>query len=243
VLLGVAALRADPEGAISCPRAGEATWSAASGARSTGRPPASPHLDVGAQGCDTQEHCARLAAAVEAPRRPGDRVNDAACWCPRGLDAGSASSPAPVDRGGRRPAGEVLFAGGWGWCSRRGKRAGHVARRSRRPWRRTTAVAATTAAAALLAHSATPTRRPWPVTVNDEPPPQWGPAAPAVFAPPPDGSPLASGRDAPPPADPARHPIARPRRGRRHRRGRRQRHRPPALLAAACGPDPDATPT
>jgi N-acetylglucosamine kinase-like BadF-type ATPase len=74
-------------------------------------------VGIGAQGCDTREHCERLAAAIEAHGVPAVVVNDAALLVPAagllsgiGLIAGTGSIAVGTDAGG-----DTLFAGGWGW--------------------------------------------------------------------------------------------------------------------------------
>ncbi|HEX3789928.1 MAG TPA: BadF/BadG/BcrA/BcrD ATPase family protein [Pseudonocardiaceae bacterium] len=74
-------------------------------------------LGIGAQGCDTPEHCAHLAAAIEARCVPATVVNDAALLVPAadltagiGVIAGTGSIAV-----GTAADGAVLFAGGWGW--------------------------------------------------------------------------------------------------------------------------------
>jgi N-acetylglucosamine kinase-like BadF-type ATPase len=71
-------------------------------------------VGVGAQGCDTASHCVALGAALGVP---GVVVNDAALLVPAagleagiGVIAGTGSIAVGIDA-----AGEVLFAGGWGW--------------------------------------------------------------------------------------------------------------------------------
>lgn len=74
-------------------------------------------VGVGAQGCDTAEHCAELADALGAIGYPAAVVNDAALLVPAaGLDAGigviAGTGSIAV---GTDASGEPLFAGGWGW--------------------------------------------------------------------------------------------------------------------------------
>ncbi len=155
-------------------------------------------LGVGAQGCDTQEHCVRLTAAVEALGVPAAVVNDAALLVPAaGLDHGigviAGTGSIAVGTG---PDGAVLFAGGWGWVLGDEGGAPALVREA------TKAVLAAHDAgladdgllAALLAHYGDPTPQALARTVNDRPEPgHWGPAASAVFRAADAGSALAAG--------------------------------------------------
>ena len=74
-------------------------------------------IGIGAQGCDTREHCERLAAAIEKRGVPATVVNDAALLVPAagltsgiGVIAGTGSIAVGTDADG-----DSLFAGGWGW--------------------------------------------------------------------------------------------------------------------------------
>jgi N-acetylglucosamine kinase-like BadF-type ATPase len=74
-------------------------------------------VGVGAQGCDTVEHCAELEASLGALGYPAAVVNDAALLVPAaglesgiGIIAGTGSIAVGADG-----SGETLFAGGWGW--------------------------------------------------------------------------------------------------------------------------------
>lgn len=74
-------------------------------------------VGVGAQGCDTVEHCRELEAALTELGYPAAVVNDAALLVPAaGLDAGigviAGTGSIAV---GADDSGETLFAGGWGW--------------------------------------------------------------------------------------------------------------------------------
>jgi N-acetylglucosamine kinase-like BadF-type ATPase len=141
---------------------------------------------IGAQGCDTQEHCARLAAAVEALGVPAAVVNDAALLVPAagleagiGVIAGTGSIAVGADA-----AGTVLFAGGWGWVIGDEASAPAVVREATRA-----ALAAHDDGlpddgllSALLSHFGAADPPALARAVNDEPlPGHWGPAAPAVF--------------------------------------------------------------
>ncbi|WP_329129074.1 ATPase [Streptomyces sp. NBC_01476] len=143
-------------------------------------------VGVGAQGCDTQEHCAHLAAAVEALGVPATVVNDAALLVPAaGLDsgigviAGTGSIAVGADA-----AGTVLFAGGWGWVLGDEGSAPAIVREAAKA-----ALGAYDAGrpddgllSALLKHYGDPDPQTLARTVNDEPTTaNWGPAAPAVF--------------------------------------------------------------
>jgi N-acetylglucosamine kinase-like BadF-type ATPase len=153
-------------------------------------------LGVGAQGCDTQEHCAHLAAALEAHGVPATVVNDAALLVPAagltdgiGVIAGTGSIAVGTDA-----AGAVLFAGGWGWVLGDEGSAPAIVREAAKA-----ALAAYDAGqdddgllSALLAHYGDPNPQALARTVNDEPTPaRWGPAAPAVFRAADEGSALA----------------------------------------------------
>lgn len=143
-------------------------------------------LGVGAQGCDTQEHCARLTSALEALGVRATVVNDASLLVPAagltegiGVIAGTGSIAV-----GASADGTVLFAGGWGWVLGDEGSAPAIVRE------------ATKAALAahdkrlpddgllseLLAHYGVPDAPTLARAVNDSPTPAtWGPAAPAVF--------------------------------------------------------------
>ncbi|MFC4031680.1 BadF/BadG/BcrA/BcrD ATPase family protein [Streptomyces polygonati] len=155
-------------------------------------------VGVGAQGCDTQEHCAHLAAALESLGVPATVVNDAALLVPAaGLDhgigviAGTGSIAVGAD-----PAGTVLFAGGWGWVLGDEGSAPAIVREAAKA-----ALGAYDAGreddgllSALLAHYGDPDPQTLARSVNDEPTTaNWGPAAPAVFRAAAAGSSLALG--------------------------------------------------
>jgi N-acetylglucosamine kinase-like BadF-type ATPase len=74
-------------------------------------------VGVGAQGCDTQQHCTELAEALAAIGIRATVVNDAALLVPAaglitgiGVVAGTGAIGVGQDAGG-----DTLFAGGWGW--------------------------------------------------------------------------------------------------------------------------------
>ena len=74
-------------------------------------------VGVGAQGCDTVEHCRELEHELERLGLPATVVNDAALLVPAagvergiGVIAGTGSIAVGSDA-----EGETLFAGGWGW--------------------------------------------------------------------------------------------------------------------------------
>lgn len=74
-------------------------------------------VGVGAQGCDTVEHCRELEHEFELLGYPATVVNDAELLVPAagiergiGIIAGTGSIAV-----GRDAAGETLFSGGWGW--------------------------------------------------------------------------------------------------------------------------------
>ncbi|WP_327233195.1 ATPase [Streptomyces sp. NBC_01317] len=153
-------------------------------------------LGVGAQGCDTQEHCARLAAAFGRLGVAATVVNDAALLVPAaGLDrgigviAGTGSIAVGADTGGT-----VLFAGGWGWVLGDEGSAPAIVRDAARA-----ALAAYDTdrhddglLSALLAHYRVTDAPGLARAVNDQPTTgNWGPAAPAVFRAATAGSPLA----------------------------------------------------
>jgi len=143
-------------------------------------------VGVGAQGCDTRDHCVHLGAALEARGVPAAVVNDAALLVPAaGLDAGIGIIAGTGSIGvGTGADGDVLFAGGWGWVLGDEGSAPAIVREATR--------AALTAydcgqgddglLSALLAHYGDPDPQTLARTVNDEPTPgNWGSAAPAVF--------------------------------------------------------------
>ena len=74
-------------------------------------------VGAGAQGCDSNEHCHRLAAALVALGLDGVVVNDAALLVPAaGLDQGIGVISGTGAIGVAQDAdGRYLFAGGWGW--------------------------------------------------------------------------------------------------------------------------------
>ncbi|MET7396606.1 BadF/BadG/BcrA/BcrD ATPase family protein [Dactylosporangium sp. NPDC005572] len=100
------------------PAAGAARWIAAAVERH--RPPGATvvAIGVGAQGCDTEEHCAELQHALaRVTGVPATVTNDAALLVPAaglaagiGVIAGTGSIAVAV-----RPDGSLGFAGGWGW--------------------------------------------------------------------------------------------------------------------------------
>ncbi|KIF78534.1 hypothetical protein QR77_03030, partial [Streptomyces sp. 150FB] len=141
---------------------------------------------IGAQGCDTQEHCARLAEAVEALGVPAAVVNDAALLIPAaGLDTGIGVIAGTGSIGvGADADGTVLFTGGWGWVLGDGGSAPAIVREATK--------AALTAydegraddglLTALLEHFGADGPQSLARIVNDEPTTgNWGPGAPAVF--------------------------------------------------------------
>jgi N-acetylglucosamine kinase-like BadF-type ATPase len=143
-------------------------------------------LGVGAQGCDTQEHCLALAAALTGRGVPAVVVNDAALLLPAaGLDDGLAVISGTGAIGVSRSAsGAPLFAGGWGWIL--GDEAGAAG------LVRIATVLALTAEddgveddgllSALQDAFGVTTAEALARTVNDESTPEhWGPKAPAIF--------------------------------------------------------------
>jgi N-acetylglucosamine kinase-like BadF-type ATPase len=172
-------------------------------------------VGIGAQGCDTQQHCARLAAAIEAGGVPATVVNDAALLVPAaglkkgiGVIAGTGSIGVAADA-----AGKVLFAGGWGWVLGDEASAPGIVREATKAVLAAADAARPDAArpdagrpdagaaadgdgllAALLDHFAVPDAPSLARAVNDEPTPEnWGPAARAVFRAADEGSKLALG--------------------------------------------------
>ena len=155
-------------------------------------------VGVGAQGCDTQGHCAELAAALEAIGVRATVVNDAALLVPAaGLATGIGVVAGTGAIGvGQDACGDTLFAGGWGWVI--GDEAGSAG-----------IVRLATIAALTARDDGKPDdgllgalQRAFGVTspealaraVNDEPTTgNWGPRAPAVFAAADAGSALAVG--------------------------------------------------
>jgi N-acetylglucosamine kinase-like BadF-type ATPase len=155
-------------------------------------------VGIGAQGCDTQAHCTKLAAAVGALGVPATVVNDAALLIPAagldtgiGLIAGTGSISVGTDQ-----TGAVLFAGGWGWVLGDEGSAPAILREATKA-----ALAAHDDGraddgllGALLTHFAAPDPPTLARAVNDDPSTgNWGPAAPAVFRAADAGSPLAIG--------------------------------------------------
>jgi N-acetylglucosamine kinase-like BadF-type ATPase len=154
-------------------------------------------VGIGAQGCDTQEHCARLAEAVEALGVPAVVVNDAALLVPAaGLDAGIGVIAGTGSIGvGTDADGTVLFAGGWGWVLGDEASAPAIVREATKA-----ALAAYDdrqpddgLLRALLAHFGAADPQALARIVNDNPTPEnWGPGAPAVFRAADEGSALAA---------------------------------------------------
>lgn len=155
-------------------------------------------VGIGAQGCDTQDHCVKLAAAIEAHGVPAAVVNDAALLIPAaglehgiGVIAGTGSIAV-----GTNHADTVLFAGGWGWVIGDEASAPGIVREATKA-----ALAAYDDGAAddgllsaLLRHFTVPDAPSLARAVNDDPTPEnWGPAAPPVFRAAEAGSPLALG--------------------------------------------------
>ena len=153
-------------------------------------------VGIGAQGCDTQAHCTRLAAAIEALGVTATVVNDAALLIPAaglergiGVIAGTGSIGVGTDR-----TGATLFAGGWGWVLGDEASAPAIVREATKA-----ALAAYDEGraddgllSALLSHFAVPDPPALARAVNDDPTPEnWGPGAPAVFRAADAGSPLA----------------------------------------------------
>ncbi|MCA1222474.1 N-acetylglucosamine kinase [Streptomyces sp. 8L] len=141
---------------------------------------------IGAQGCDSQEHCARLAAAVEELGTPAAVVNDAALLIPAaGLDTGIGIIAGTGSIGvGADADGAVLFSGGWGWVLGDGGSAPAIVREATK--------AALTAydeglpddglLAALLEHFGAGGPQSLARKVNDDSTTgNWGPGAPAIF--------------------------------------------------------------
>jgi N-acetylglucosamine kinase-like BadF-type ATPase len=155
-------------------------------------------LGVGAQGCDTAEHCAALESALAARGYPAVVVNDGALLVPAaGLASGIGVISGTGAIGvGSSASGDPLFAGGWGWVLGDEAGAGGIVR--------VATIAALTAAdegrkddgllSALLNAFEVPTSERLARSVNDEPTPEhWGPHAPAVFVAADAGSELAIG--------------------------------------------------
>ena len=143
-------------------------------------------VGIGAQGCDTQQHCTELAAALGAIGVRAVVVNDAALLVPAaGLTSGIGVVAGTGAIGvGRDARGDTLFAGGWGWVI--GDEAGSAG------------IVRLATIAALTAHDEgrpddgllAALRHAFRVdgpealarAVNDEPTTDnWGPRAPAVF--------------------------------------------------------------
>ncbi|GHH72574.1 ATPase [Streptomyces sulfonofaciens] len=144
-------------------------------------------VGIGAQGCDTQEHCAHLAEAVEAVGAvPAAVVNDAALLVPAaGLDHGIGLIAGTGSIGvGTDAAGNVLFAGGWGWVLGDEGSAPAIVRDATRAAlaAHDTGLADDGLLAALLGHFGAADPPALARLVNDRPDPGlWGPGAPAVF--------------------------------------------------------------
>ncbi|HEY4459659.1 MAG TPA: BadF/BadG/BcrA/BcrD ATPase family protein [Pseudonocardiaceae bacterium] len=143
-------------------------------------------VGIGAQGCDTQQHCVELAAALHEIGVRATVVNDAALLVPAaqlttgiGVVAGTGAIGV-----GQNARGDTVFAGGWGWVI--GDEAGSAG------------IVRLATIAALAAHDEgrpddgllTALQRAFRVdgpeslarAVNDEPTTgNWGPRAPAVF--------------------------------------------------------------
>jgi N-acetylglucosamine kinase-like BadF-type ATPase len=152
---------------------------------------------IGAQGCDTQEHCLELAEAVAALGVHATVVNDAALLVPAagltdgiGVIAGTGSIAVGVDA-----SGATLFAGGWGWVLgdeasapaivREATKAALAAYDDRRP--------DDGLLQALLRHYSVADPPALARAVNDVPTPEnWGPAAVSVFEAADEGSSLAA---------------------------------------------------
>lgn len=141
---------------------------------------------IGAQGCDTQEHCHELAEALAALGVRATVVNDAQLLVPAaglergiGVIAGTGSIALGADANGT-----ALYAGGWGWVLgdeasapaivREATKAALAAYDDRRP--------DDGLMRALLEHYAVPDPPALARAVNDVPTPEnWGPGAAAVF--------------------------------------------------------------
>jgi N-acetylglucosamine kinase-like BadF-type ATPase len=154
-------------------------------------------VGIGAQGCDTQKHCAALEAAFAERGLRAVVVNDAALLVPaaglaEGIGVVSGTGAIGV---GADAAGDALFAGGWGWVI--GDEAGSAG------IVRLATVAALTAhdegapddglLSALLGAFAVDGPESLARRVNDLATAEnWGPCAPAVFTAAEDGSTLAA---------------------------------------------------
>jgi N-acetylglucosamine kinase-like BadF-type ATPase len=155
-------------------------------------------LGVGAQGCDSVEHCAHLERELASRGLRARVVNDAALVVPAaGLDAGiGVVAGTGAIAVGRDAAGRQLFAGGWGWVLGDDAGAAGIVREATRA-----VLEAHDAGAAddgllgaLQAAFAVGTPEGLARAVNDEPTPEsWGPRAPVVFAAADAGSGLAAG--------------------------------------------------
>jgi N-acetylglucosamine kinase-like BadF-type ATPase len=143
-------------------------------------------VGVGAQGCDTHEHCLALAEALGELGVAATVVNDAALLVPAaglehgiGVIAGTGSIAVGTDA-----AGKVLFAGGWGWVLGDEASAPAIVREATK-----SALAAYDdrrpddgLLQALLDHYAVADPPSLARAVNDVPTPEnWGPGAVAVF--------------------------------------------------------------
>ena len=141
---------------------------------------------IGAQGCDTQEHCLELAEAVAALGVHATVVNDAALLVPAagleegiGVIAGTGSIAVGADA-----LGATLFAGGWGWVLGDEASAPAIVREATK-----SALAAYDdrrpddgLLQALLRHYAVADPPALARVINDVPTPEnWGPGAVAVF--------------------------------------------------------------
>ena len=144
-------------------------------------------VGVGAQGCDTQEHCDALASALASLGFAATVVNDAALLVPAaGLASGIGVIAGTGSIGvGASVSGEVLFAGGWGWVLGDEGSAPALVREATK-----SALLAYDGGLvddglleALLTHYGMATPQALARVVNDAPTPaNWGPAAVAVFS-------------------------------------------------------------
>jgi N-acetylglucosamine kinase-like BadF-type ATPase len=168
------------------PVAAAARWIAARAASVLPTNEAIVSLGVGAQGCDTNEHCRALERELEALRFAAVVVNDAALLIPAaglasgiGIIAGTGSIAV-----GSAADGSLLFAGGWGWVlgdegSAPGlvREATRTALRAHEEGQPDDGLLAALLAAFEVADAAALAR-----SVNDDPrPDHWGSRAPSVF--------------------------------------------------------------
>jgi len=143
-------------------------------------------VGIGAQGCDTREHCVELADAVAALGVPAVVVNDAALLVPAaGLDAGIGVIAGTGSIGvGTDADRRVLLPHRWGWVLGDERNAPAILRDpTQAALRADDRGEADGLLSALLAHYGVASPQALARAVNDEPTTaNWGHGAVAVFA-------------------------------------------------------------